>query len=294
MINTTVIIPYKNNLDALHRALKSVLSQTVEVSILIVDDGSEQSQKADLVVRELNHRNINVIYNDTSLGGGEARNIGIRNANTKFIAFLDCDDYWDHNKIESQEKMFSELPANSTNVIFSSIRVVDEKLNIVKEYCNGSAVKNFSEYVFLQGGLIQTSSLFLETSLAIRNQFNPNLKRHQDYDFCLKLESQGAMFECCDKTYSYWVVPSDPLIALKKGYDYNLSLDFYNNYKGLMTTRAGYAFLAKVPLWFSIKQKNMKGFVSSLLKKCGFKTSCMVFLELARLVLTKWMRRDVK
>ena len=62
MINTTVIIPYKNNLDALHRALKSVLSQTVEVSILIVDDGSEQSQKADLVVRELNHRNINVIF----------------------------------------------------------------------------------------------------------------------------------------------------------------------------------------------------------------------------------------
>ncbi|MBK4323818.1 glycosyltransferase family 2 protein, partial [Enterobacter hormaechei] len=127
------------------------------------------------------------------------------------------------NKIESQEKMFSELPANRTNVIFSSIRVVDEKLNIIKEYCNGSAVKNSSEYVFLQGGLIQTSSLFLETSLAIRNQFNPNLKRHQDYDFCLKLESQGAMFECCDKTYSYWVVPSDPLIALKKGYDYNLS-----------------------------------------------------------------------
>ncbi|MEX6163992.1 glycosyltransferase family 2 protein [Enterobacter hormaechei] len=121
MINTTVIIPYKNNLDALHRALKSVLSQTVEVSILIVDDGSEQSQKADLVVRELNHRDINVIYNDTSLGGGEARNIGIRNANTKFIAFLDCDDYWDYNKIESQEKMFSELPANRTNVIFSSI-----------------------------------------------------------------------------------------------------------------------------------------------------------------------------
>lgn len=57
-------------------------------------------------MRELNHRDINVIYNDTSLGGGEARNIGIRNANTKFIAFLDCDDYWDHNKIESQKKCF--------------------------------------------------------------------------------------------------------------------------------------------------------------------------------------------
>ncbi|RYH33096.1 glycosyltransferase family 2 protein, partial [Enterobacter cloacae] len=167
MINTTVIIPYKNNLSALHRALESVLAQTVEVYIIIVDDGSEESQKAELAAEKFNHENIRVIYNDISLGGGEARNIGIRNAKSKFIAFLDCDDYWDPNKIESQQIMFSKLPANRANVIFSSIRVVDEDLNIIKEYRDSSEIINFSEYVFLQGGLIQTSSLFLETSLAL-------------------------------------------------------------------------------------------------------------------------------
>ncbi|WP_426726039.1 glycosyltransferase family 2 protein [Enterobacter cloacae complex sp. 289A7] len=272
------------------------MAQTVEVYIIIVDDEDEKSEsEEELAAEKFNHENIRVIYNDISLGGGEARNIGIRNAKSKFIAFLDCDDYWDPNKIESQQIMFSKLPANRANVIFSSIRVVDEDLNIIKEYRDSSEIINFSEYVFLQGGLIQTSSLFLETSLALKNQFNPTLKRHQDYDFCLKLEGHGAIFKCCDATYSYWVVPKNILlIALKKGYDYNLSLDFYNNYKGLMTTRAGYAFLAKVPLWFSIKQKNMKGFVFSLLEKCGFKVSCMVFLELARLILTKWITRNVK
>lgn len=35
-------------------------------------------------------------------------------------------------------------------------------------------------------------------------------------------------------TFSYWVVPQDPLIALKKGYDTNLSIDFYQKYKTLM------------------------------------------------------------
>lgn len=294
MIKTTVIIPYKNNLDALQRALTSVLAQTVKVSIIIVDDGSEKKEKAELLTREFNSESITVIYNEASLGGGEARNIGIRNAKSKYIAFLDCDDYWEQDKIESQEKMFSSLPLNEKKVIFSSIRVVDENLNVIKEYKNNFPIKSFSEYVFIKGGLIQTSSLFLETALAFENQFNPSLKRHQDYDFCLKLESRGASFICCNSTFSYWVVSNDPLIALKKGYDYTVSLDFYNEYKGMMTTRAGYAFLAKVPFWFSIKQARTKNFVVDLFRKCGFKTVFMVFTELARLILTKWIIRYAK
>ncbi|HIE5387175.1 TPA: glycosyltransferase family 2 protein [Enterobacter cancerogenus] len=294
MINTTVIIPYKNNLDALQRALESVLAQTVKVSVIIIDDGSEIDQKAEIIVKKINSENVSVIYNDVSLGGGEARNIGIRNAKSKFIAFLDCDDFWEKDKIESQELLFSKLRKDNINVLYSAIRVVDENLNIVKEYRNSTRIKSFSEYVFIQGGLIQTSSLFLETSVAFNNQFNPTLKRHQDYDFCLKLESQGANFICCESTYSYWVVSDDPLIALKKGYNYTVSLDFYNSYKEKMTPRAGYAFLAKVPLWFSIKQKTKKDFIVALFVKCGFKTSIMVFIELARIILTKWMIRNAK
>lgn len=42
MIKTTVIIPYKNNPDALRRALVSVSSQTVPVSIIVIDDNSEK------------------------------------------------------------------------------------------------------------------------------------------------------------------------------------------------------------------------------------------------------------
>jgi Glycosyl transferase family 2. len=53
VINTTVIIPYKNNLDALQRALESVLAQTVKVSVIVIDDGSDIDQRAEITVKKL-------------------------------------------------------------------------------------------------------------------------------------------------------------------------------------------------------------------------------------------------
>ncbi|HAN1445378.1 TPA: glycosyltransferase, partial [Escherichia coli] len=54
MIKTTVIIPYKNNPDALRRALVSVSSQTVPVSIIVIDDNSEKWCSAEKIVQEQN------------------------------------------------------------------------------------------------------------------------------------------------------------------------------------------------------------------------------------------------
>ncbi|MEH8204261.1 glycosyltransferase family 2 protein [Aeromonas veronii] len=294
MIKTSVIIPYKNNVKALERAIISVLAQTVPVNIIIVDDGSDDGQRAERALNNLpDVDNIKVIYNKVSVGGGEARNIGIKHSHTKYIAFLDCDDYWDSNKIETQENQHESI-ALPKLVLFTSIKVVDEELNLVKEYKNNISITDFSDYVFLKGGLIQTSSLFLETKLASENFFNPNLKRHQDYDFCLKLQNEGAIFFGCNKTYSYWVISNDPLVALKKGYDFKISIDFYKSYKIMMAPFAGYAFLAKIPFWFCYKQKRSLEFFRELYKECGFKTTIMVVLQLAKMILSKWTNNNAK
>ncbi|EFN7597170.1 glycosyltransferase family 2 protein, partial [Escherichia coli] len=94
MIKTTVIIPYKNNPDALKRALVSVSSQTVPVSIIVIDDNSEKWCSAEKIVQEQNKfSDITIITHKNNQGGGAARNSGIIKAKTQYIAFLDCDDY---------------------------------------------------------------------------------------------------------------------------------------------------------------------------------------------------------
>ncbi|WP_250320680.1 glycosyltransferase family 2 protein, partial [Escherichia coli] len=118
-----VIIPYKNNPDALRRALVSVSSQTVPVSIIVIDDNSEKWCSAEKIVQEQNKfSDITIITHKNNQGGGAARNSGIIKAKTQYIAFLDCDDYWDEDKIEKQEVLFENIK-NEKAIIFSSIKV---------------------------------------------------------------------------------------------------------------------------------------------------------------------------
>ncbi|ENI0196327.1 glycosyltransferase family 2 protein [Escherichia coli] len=279
MIKTTVIIPYKNNPDALKRALVSVSSQTVPVSIIVIDDNSEKWCSAEKIVQEKNKfSDITIITHKNNQGGGAARNSGIIKAKTQYIAFLDCDDYWDEDKIEKQEVLFENIK-NEKAIIFSSIKVVNENLDVIKLYDNDNIiVNNFASYVFKDSGLIQTSSIFLDTNFAKKNLFDASLKRHQDYDFCLKLQKDGGIFYGCGGTFSYWVVPQDPLIALKKGYDTNLSIDFYQKYKTLMGEKTSCYFLVKTPMWFSLKQRKLFSFLLNLSRKCGVKTTLRVLM----------------
>ncbi|HFV5890318.1 TPA: glycosyltransferase family 2 protein, partial [Escherichia coli] len=168
---------------------------------------------------------------------------------------------------------------NEKAIIFSSIKVVNENLDVIKLYDNDNIiVNNFASYVFKDSGLIQTSSIFLDTNFAKNNLFDASLKRHQDYDFCLKLQKDGGIFYGCGGTFSYWVVPQDPLIALKKGYDTNLSIDFYQKYKTLMGEKTSCYFLVKTPMWFSLKQRKLFSFLLNLSRKCGVKTTLRVLM----------------
>jgi len=80
-------------------ALDSVLAQTVPPSrCLVVDDGSRDETEA--LVRS---RYPGVTYlRQPPLGVSAARNLGIRHADTDWIAFLDSDDRWHPDKLAKQ------------------------------------------------------------------------------------------------------------------------------------------------------------------------------------------------
>ena len=91
MPNVSVIIPTHNRPELFSRAIRSVLAQMYQdFEIIVVDDGMKE--RAESVVSALGDSRIRYIKNETSLGGGGARNRGIKEAHAEFIAFLDDDD----------------------------------------------------------------------------------------------------------------------------------------------------------------------------------------------------------
>lgn len=95
----SVVIPTYNRASYLPEAIESVLGQTYnDIEIIVVDDGSNDDTREILT----HYRDrIRYIYIDNG-GPARARNVGMREATGKYIAFLDSDDQYYPFKIEIQ------------------------------------------------------------------------------------------------------------------------------------------------------------------------------------------------
>ena len=130
----TIIIPYKNNLDYLFSALKSVFKQSYKnFKIIIIYDDEDKSDlfkiknffKSITIKKKIPFE---IIVNKNSLGAGHARNVGLKKSKTKYVAFLDSDDIWSRNKLKIQVNFMEK-----TKQVFShtSHYIIDEKNKII-------------------------------------------------------------------------------------------------------------------------------------------------------------------
>ena len=72
---------------------------------------------------------IKLIINEENQGAAISRNIGIREANGRYIAFLDSDDLWVPTKLEEQINFMSK---NQLALSYSSYEKIDEFGNHIK------------------------------------------------------------------------------------------------------------------------------------------------------------------
>lgn len=93
----TAMILYYNDPIYIREAVSSVQSQTYPVDeILIVDNGSTDGGLDYLGTKA----GIRILRLDKNYPLGAARNKGLENVNTKFVGFLDSDDFWEVTKVE--------------------------------------------------------------------------------------------------------------------------------------------------------------------------------------------------
>lgn len=104
MPRVSVIIPTYNRAEFILRAVNSVLAQTYcDFETIVVDDGSQDDTTE--VLSPVRDR-IKYIRQENS-GVGAARNLGIREADSEWIAFLDSDDEWLPEKLEKQMEVLA-------------------------------------------------------------------------------------------------------------------------------------------------------------------------------------------
>jgi glycosyltransferase involved in cell wall biosynthesis len=94
----SVIIPTYNRRELVQRALDSVFAQTCrDFEVIVVDDGSTDGTRAAVEGRP----GVRYLFQDNA-GPARARNVAMRQARGELIAFLDSDDVWWPDFLETQ------------------------------------------------------------------------------------------------------------------------------------------------------------------------------------------------
>lgn len=96
MVYYTIIIPHYNIPILLKRCLSSIPNRE-DVQIIVVDDCSSKDVQAELKKMEMQFHNVQFVYSNKNLGGGHARNVGLRYAKGKYVLFADADDFFHDN-----------------------------------------------------------------------------------------------------------------------------------------------------------------------------------------------------
>lgn len=108
MARVSVIIPTYNRANFVCEAIKSVLEQTFQdFEVIVVDDGSTDNT-SDVIQCFRDHR-IKYIYQQNS-GQAAARNSGIQDSDSEYVAFLDSDDMLQPNSLEKRVQIMDKYP----------------------------------------------------------------------------------------------------------------------------------------------------------------------------------------
>lgn len=187
IVSITVVIPCFNCSETISRAVNSVLAQTVlPEQIVLIDDRSTDQTIKVLSALSVAHPSVKVLQNATNGGASVARNYGWNEAKTKYVAFLDADDYWHPAKIEVQFNWMEQNP----NVAFSGHLITvagpGEPPGAAKTGQNAELILPRN---MLFRNYFATSSIMLKTALPIR--FNPEKRRSEDYLLWLTLLLSG-------------------------------------------------------------------------------------------------------
>lgn len=120
-VEFSVIIPYFNDMDTIESCLQSVTNQVYPpAEVFVIDDHSEDFR----FIQDLCHKyEVRLIRNESNMGSGNSRNLGILAASKKFVALLDADDMWDCRHLEIHSKLW-KMAGGKVSVIGTKMRVI--------------------------------------------------------------------------------------------------------------------------------------------------------------------------
>lgn len=198
----SIIVPVFNAEGYILEALNSIDSQSYNsYEVLVIDDASTDNTFNVISEYIKTKSKFKLFKNATNKGVAETRNKGCAISSYSYLAFLDADDIWHEDKLES---CVNEIIKTDTDLICSSYNFInDTGANVSKPYLIENRFFTYKE--ILDENIIGCSTVILKKNVFMKFKFNKKYA-HEDYMLWLELSYNNY------KIYGI----SGPLVSYRK------------------------------------------------------------------------------
>lgn len=209
MVYFSVIIPLYNKENHIENTIQSILNQSyTNYEIIIINDGStDESESKVLEFKDSRIR----LYNQKNQGAAMARNLGIEKAKHDYIAFLDADDLWMENHLETLSALIHDFPkagiyASGYQLIFKEGKISVPKFNGIPEDFYGIVPDYFD--ASLNYAVATSSSIAVPKYVFEKiGNFKSKISSGQDVDMWIRIASKYpvALWAKITATYLHYI-----------------------------------------------------------------------------------------
>ena len=197
----SIVIPAHNRPDLLLRAVRSVFDQTLlPRELIVVDDGSSPPVVQTVFEGAPAGMRTSLLRTEAPQGAAAARNRGVEHATGDWIAFLDDDDAFMPEKIQSVAEAIGLNPDADLFYHPAEIRMVREEIS----YRSGARPLGGGEAqtrVLLVRNLVGGTSMVVvkKTCLLEAGGFDGEMPALEDHALWIRLSLNGCRFHFIDK-----------------------------------------------------------------------------------------------
>ncbi|VTU19075.1 glycosyltransferase family 2 protein [Variovorax sp. PBL-E5] len=203
-----VVIPFYNGADFIERSVRSVFAQSVPASeVIVVNDGSRPEERAAL--DGLAARYPFRILDKENGGQGSARNAGVAASTADCICFLDQDDFYLPNHIET---LVSSIPPDDRlfGFVYADLYEADGDGNIVrtgvvKEHAQHPK-RNILDLLRHDMFVLPSAALVSREAFEAVGGFDSQFMGFEDDDLFLRIFRKGYSNHFVDKAVTVWCI----------------------------------------------------------------------------------------
>jgi glycosyltransferase involved in cell wall biosynthesis len=186
----TVIMPVCNGERFVREALDSLLAQTFDDFVVIVIDDASIDSTREIVGRYGDPR-VHLVSNPVRVGPAAARNRGLEQAQSRYVAFLDSDDVAEPRRLERQVDFLRGRP--EIGLVASRATIIDDDGRPTGEVWGWNGPDELIAPSMFFRNYLPTSTILVDRAALGDERFDPTLEVASDYDMWLRvIDRTGA------------------------------------------------------------------------------------------------------